>query len=1363
LIFEENLKTISPMLFLSLPSRFHAIVTTLPLFAPPRRGFFARAATFIALVALLFPLGGTALADSGRANYPARPSDPRIPPAQIFGLPMQFEKNEGQTDTQVQFLSRGPGYTVFLTSTQAVLSLRSANSALNQADLQMNLVGSNPNARIEGIDELPGKTSYFIGSDPKNWHADLPTFAQVRYRQVYPGIDLLYYGNQRQLEYDFVVAPKANARRIALNIDGAERLEVNSQGDLVAYLNGAQVSWHRPVAYQVTDGGRKEIPARFTLKKNQQVGFQIAAYDTTKPLIIDPALVYATYLGGAGDEVSFTSFAPSGIGVAVDTNGNVYVVGQTTSRNFPTRNAYRSTAYGTDTNLSDVFITKLNSAGNALIYSTYIGGASNDVAGGIAVDSAGNVYITGSTESLDFPHINAAQSANNGFDDIFVTKLASNGTSIVYSTFLGGACDDFGRAIAVDTAGSAYVTGTTCSKGTGSSPFPTTQGAFQTQNGDSAGNTFDAFVAKFSSTGARVYCTFLGGKTDEEGNAIAVDSSGNALVVGEIDASADYDRFGNRTPPQSDFPVLNAFQPLFNTGNTDSDFISDGFVTKLNATGTARIFSTFLGGNDQDAATGIAVDAKGRACVTGSTSSVNFPSTANSAQPANAGAADNPDFPGSDAFITIFETNGTSLVYSTYLGGTLFEEGGINLSRFGIAVDKFGDVYVVGQTSSYDFPLTPGADQIFSEAINDVFVAKLNPAVPGPAGLIYSTLLSGNFGVLPGGAYNEAESIAVDASGNFYVAGLTTATNFPVTPGAFASTNGGGFNDAFVAKFSSPRDLSVTMLASAEPVTVGSNITYTIKINNNGRSTFTGVTNIVEFPTNVPILSFSSTAGSSSTNGGRVILNIGTMTNNASITQTIVIGTSATGAITNTATLNSLETPTQEPNISNNVATVVSHIRGFADVSITGFGLPNPVMVTSNMSYVLRVSNAGPYPASSVILTDVLPPSMAFLSAASSQGACTYDGVTVTCDFGSLPTNTIATVSIIAKAVTNGVATNLATVTSFEADSKPSNNSSSIITTINPLTDLSIGQNGPAAAFVGSNLTYTLTIRNLGPSPSANTAVSDILPENVLYKGTYPQTNGIVTITLGSLASNGVATVPIIVQALLAGPITNFVTVTNSAGIDLVSANNSASFTTTIYDPADLEVSQVVSPNSTTVLSNVTITVTVLNHGFGTATGAVVTDALPPSLALLSIQSPPGAACAQTNGVITCNLGALTNSDSATLTFQVQANSDGTFTNTAAVTAASDPSAANNSASATLTVAPNPDAPLLKVSRTGANVILSWSTNAVPYALQSNTNLSASSMWAPVTNALVQAGNQFTVTIPIAGTNTFYRLNRTLP
>src|SRR5438552_8847183 len=340
---------------------------------------------------------------------------------------------------------------------------------------------------------------------------------------------------------------------------------------------------------------------------------------------------------------------------------------------------------------------------------------------------------------------------------------------------------------------------------------------------------------------------------------------------------------------------------------------------------------------------------------------------------------------------------------------------------------------------SFDFQITMEADQTNSEAFNDVFIAKINPAVAGPASLIYSTLLSGSIARVAGGAINEAEGIAVDANGNFYVAGITTATNFPVTAGAYSTTSKGGYADggydAFVAKYASPRDLSVAMVASAEPVVVGSNVTYTIQINNNGRSPFTGVTNIVQIPNNAPIISLSSTAGNISTNTpGQIILNIGNMTNNASITETIVLGTASPGTMTNIATVSSLETPSLEPNTDNNVSTVISTVQGIADVRVSSIsGAPNPVIVGSNLTYTITVANKGPWPATSVVLTDALPASLMFVSAITNGlSSGSYDTNTgigiVTFNFVTLTNGGSATVMINATAMTPGVVTNIATV-----------------------------------------------------------------------------------------------------------------------------------------------------------------------------------------------------------------------------------------------------------------------------------------------------------------------------------------------
>ncbi len=1295
---------------------------------------------------------------------------------------MQFEPNVGQTDSQVQFISRGPGYTLFLTPTQAVLSLRSIKGSqagarprhgahergapvnVNETVLRMALAGAHPHPQIEGISLLPGTVNYFVGNDPVHWQTGVPTFSEVKFHQVYPGIDLVYYGNHRQLEYDFVVSPIGDPSQISLAFTGPDRLEVDSQGDLIAHFSDGIVRWPKPVAYQQTGVGRKEIPITFVLQDEATVGFQVAAYESTSPLIIDPVLVYGTYLGGNASDYA--------CGIAVNSSGNVYVAGNTLSLNFPTASAYGSSSVG----LNDAYISKLNPAGTALVYSTYLGGSSNEITGGLAVDSSGNAYVAGVTDSLNFPTKNPAYSGNSGYKDAFIAKIGPFGTNLLYASYLGGGSDDSGNSIAVDNSGNAYIAGDTFSLGTGNGPFPTVpNNAYQTKNnGGPSGR--DAFVARFDTTqsgsASLIYCTFLGGSlSDERAYAIAIDSSGNAYVTGEVVSYADYTVIPP-TPPNSDFPLVNAFQSQFNNGYADPSFAGsyDGFVTEVNSTGTGLIFSTFLGGDFDDFGTGIGLDPSGRICVVGETYSTDFP-TLNAAQPLNAGTATSPDFPGPDAFVTVFQPSGSSLYYSTYLGGSGTEDfGGY---RFSIAADRFGDLYVTGWTDSsatpaptdptdptVQFPITRNADQTNSIAqVGDAFVTKINPAVSGPAGIVYSTFFGGDVDT-------RGTSIAVDSNGNFYVAGFTSSTTNIATSGVFRGTNSGGFYDAFVAKFSSPPDLSVAMIPSIDPVVMGSNLTYSIYINNNGRSTFTGVTNVVLFPTNLPILSVSSSAGNWSTNAGRVTFNIGVMTNNAAITQTIVLRTQAAGVMTNTATLTSNETPAVEPNTGNNISTVVSTVQGIADVTLTASDAPDPVAVSSNLTYTFKVTNKGPSPATSVVLTDALPATLTFVSATSTQGACTTnaDG-TFTCSFGTVTNNTSATVTLVMMALTNGVVTNVLNVAAFEADFNMANNSASVTTTVSPLANLAVGLNGPATGYAGSNITYSLTVTNLGPS-SANTVVlTDTLPAGASFvtattsQGNYSQLNGVVTCNLGTVASNGVATATITTTPLVTGPNTNNASV-SSAAIDSVATNNTASLITQVSPGADIGISHVASPSSAPVLSNVTFTITVTNRGPSTATSVVVTDSPPASFAFtyLSTNLPPGASSSFANGTLTFNLGDLANGASATVSLLVQARLDGTFTSTAGVSSTTYDLSPNNTAVGTVTITPNPNAPLLKITRSSPNVILSWANNATNFNLYSKPDVSTNGSWAMVTNSPRNSGGQYFVTNSATGGAKFYKL-----
>ncbi len=570
-------------------------------------------------------------------------SEPQL--AEAYGkLPLSFEANQGQTDSRVDFLSRGSGYTLFLTPAEAVLALRKGSAeakkapAVPPAVVRMKLVGANPSPQASGLEELPGKSNYFLGNDPSKWRTNVPRYAKVSYKDVYPGVDLVYYGNQRQLEYDLVVSPGTDPDAIALSFEGVERLRIDARGDLVLNTSGGEIRQHKPLVYQELDGIRREIAGSYVLSGGRQVGFQVAAYDAGQPLVIDPVLVYSTYLGSASFD--------SGKDIAVNSSGNAYVTGQTGSTNFPTASPVQASNGGS----FDAFVTKFNLAGNGVVYSTYLGGSSAERGSDIAVDASGNAYVTGRTRSTNFPTVNPIQATFGGgtSDDTFVTKLNASGSALVYSTYLGGSGDDDVQVIAVDGSGNAYVTGNTTSTN-----FPTAS-PFQASHG---GGGNDAFVAKLNAVGsALVYSTYLGGSGPDNGRAVATDSSGNAYVTGDTSST--------------DFPTASPFQSTFAGGTRDV------FVTKFNAAGSALGYSTYLGGSGPDNGNGIAVDSSGNAYVVGSTDSTNFP-TANALQ----GFLAEVD----DAFVAKLNPAGSALVYSTYLGGGSTDAGN------DIAVDSSGN------------------------------------------------------------------------------------------------------------------------------------------------------------------------------------------------------------------------------------------------------------------------------------------------------------------------------------------------------------------------------------------------------------------------------------------------------------------------------------------------------------------------------------------------------------------------------------------------------------------------------------------------------------------------------------------------
>jgi hypothetical protein len=743
--------------------------------------------------------------------------------SEVYGrLPLSFEKNEGQTDSRVEFLSRGPGRALFLSAAgEAVLALTGTGSAAPGAPdtrgpvngprrgtslsntmakgktardigavLRLKLVGASRKAHAEGREKLPGTVNYLLGKDRSQWHAGISTYARVAYENVYPGVDLVYYGNRRQLEYDFILRPGVDPRVIAIEAEGADRLEVDERGDLVMHVGNRQVRQQKPVVYQEVEGVRQELDGRYALQDSGRVTFQLGAYDPTLALVIDPVLVYSTYLGGGLPDNDASDFAAD---VAVDAAGQAYVVGYTLSSAFSTSpRAFRTVPDGS----ADVFVTKLNDAGTSMVYSTVFGGGGNDYGQGIAVDAAGAAYITGFTYSSDFPAPPGAyDSSYDGKADVFVTKLDAAGATLAYSTYLGGANDDAGQGIAVDAAGEAYVAGYTYS-----SEFPATAGASHAIFNDFA----NAFVTKLDGAGTTlVYSTVAGGARDDIGICIAVDAAGHAYVIGYTSSS--------------DFPTTSGAYDTGFHGNFDV------FVAKLEANGRTFAYSTFLGGADDDIGQGIAVDLAGGAYVTGYTTSSDFPASSDAHDMVHNGKF--------DVFVTKLEASGATLTYSTFLGGADDDIGQ------GIAVNAAGEAYITGYTSSSSgFPWTAGAYDESSSGGADVFVTKLDAT---GATLVYSTFL--------GGTDNDfGQGIAIDGKGGVYVTGYTSSSDFPTPPGAYDTS----FNlptEAFVTKIDDaapppPRPVTLVLAPRGAVNIVGQTYCVTAMVTDSSGDPVAGVT-----------------------------------------------------------------------------------------------------------------------------------------------------------------------------------------------------------------------------------------------------------------------------------------------------------------------------------------------------------------------------------------------------------------------------------------------------------------------------------------------------------------------------------------
>ena len=679
-------------------------------------------------------------------------------------LPLSFIENQGQAPAAVRYMAKGSGLTAYFSAGEILLRLAGVSVGVG-------FEGANAAARVEGEYRLPSHANFLTG-EKENWRLNVPVYGAVRYRELYPGIDMLYGGQGRELKSEFLVAAGADPLQIRMRYSGAE-LRITEAGELAITVNGQELREQAPLVYQDRSGKREAIQGRFDLAADGTVGFLIGKYDTSRPLVIDPVLSYSTLLGGSGFD--------SAMALAVDASGSAYVAGYTSSYDFPTAGAAQNSSAGGN----DVFIAKLNPAGNGLVYSTYLGGSGDDRAYGIAVDAGGSVYVTGSTTSSNFPVKGALQSRLAGYRNAFVAKLNAAGNGLVYNTYLGGNASDAGNGIAVDAGGNAYVVGDTTS-----SNFPAN--GFQ---GVSHGGQ-EVFVSKLNSYGSQlVWSTYLGGYNDDHGAAIAVDGSGSAYVTGSTWSN--------------NFPVANAAQGTLAGGQ-------DAFVARLSADGKALLFSTYLGGSSgtiayPEAGQGIALDSQGNAYVTGVTSSANLP-TLHPLQATLHGWT--------DAFVTKMSASG-ALVYSTYLGGSGVDTGNA------VAVDSTGSAYVVGYTYSNNLPVT-NALQGITGGDYDAFVARL--AVTGDS-LLYLSYLGGNNS-------DTATAVALDTAGNVHVAGWTLSSNFPVL-NAYQSVNAGNYG-AFVAKLTF--NLPPTVVGVTPNSGSGASQTFSLQFSNySGASNLTSV------------------------------------------------------------------------------------------------------------------------------------------------------------------------------------------------------------------------------------------------------------------------------------------------------------------------------------------------------------------------------------------------------------------------------------------------------------------------------------------------------------------------------------------
>jgi len=675
-----------------------------------------------------------------------------------------FIENKGQWPSEVKYLAKVGGMNAWITNSGVVYDyykitknykrqqldkltpdkkadFEQKNTSINGHVVQMQLIGVNADAVSKEDNKQEGYYNYFIGKDKNKWASDVPLYGNLQINEIYPNINVKYYFDGNSIRYDYIVKSGADITKLKMKFNGQESIRVNEKGELVIKTSLGEVTNGKLYSYQSGNDNKIEVACKFKQNQDGSIGFDVKEYDRTKDLIIDP-LIYSTFISGSEDDRIFS--------MSVDKAGDVYITGFTQSADYPVRWGAYSTTFSS---VGVVVVTKLNSYGNMLVYSTFIGGSSGNCAYSIDTDVNGNAFITGQTNSNDYPITPGAfQTTCGGNSDAFITKLNASGSALIYSTFIGGSGSDWSNTIKVDTYGNAFLAGMTSSNN-----YPVTQGSFQTTKG----NGTDAFITKLNSVGnGLIYSTFIGGDGFDRCNSIVIDTSGSAYITGQTNSN--------------NYPTTQgAYKTTYNGGDYDT------FISKLNSTGSALVYSTFIGGSSAEDGNSITIDADGNAYITGQTNSNNYPTTQGAYKTAyNGGNA--------DTFISKLNSAGSSLVYSTFVGGN-----DLDVST-AIAIDTYRNAFITGLTASNDYPTTTGAFQATSNGSCNSFISMFNPT--GSA-LTYSTYIGGSI-------YDCSTSIVLDANRYVYISGYTESNNYPTTPGAYRTTHSSTEmdNDGFITK-----------------------------------------------------------------------------------------------------------------------------------------------------------------------------------------------------------------------------------------------------------------------------------------------------------------------------------------------------------------------------------------------------------------------------------------------------------------------------------------------------------------------------------------------------------------------------------